>query len=87
MQKVNKKSMYRIKGKVPFESLLSVFTDTQAGKKLALWGRKKEEAEPFFLSIILLKPVQMGPYNSSGSNLQGLRDMGLHRETKPVENK
>lgn len=49
--------MYRIKGKVPFESLLSVFTDTQAGKKLALWGRKEEKVKPFYLFIILLKSV------------------------------
>lgn len=39
-QKANKRSMYRIKDKVPFESLLSVLTDIQAGKKLILWGRK-----------------------------------------------
>lgn len=29
----------------------------------------------------------MGPYNSSGSNLKGLRYRGLHKETKLVENK
>lgn len=49
--------MYRIKGKVPFESSLPVFTDTQAGKKLALMGRKEEKVESFFLFIILLKSV------------------------------
>lgn len=76
------------KGQAAFQSLLSVFTDTQAGKKQALWGRKEENhIQPFFLFIILLKSVQKGPQDSNGSNLKGLRHMGQHRETKPLENK
>lgn len=86
-KKANKRSTYRTKGKVPFESLLSVLTDTQAGKKMALWGRKEEKVQPFFLFIMLLKSVEVEAYNSSGSNLESLRCMGLHWETKLGENK
>lgn len=45
------------KGQGAFESLLSAFRDTQAGKTLALQGRKEEKVQPFFLFIILLKSV------------------------------
>lgn len=36
-------------------NLCFVFTDTQAGKKLALSGRKEEKVEPFYLFIISIK--------------------------------
>lgn len=81
-KKANKRSTYRTKGKVPFESLLSVLTDTQTGKKMALWGRKEEKVQPFFLFIMLLKSVEVEAYNSSGSKSQKFEMHGIALRNK-----
>lgn len=78
--------MYRIKGKVPFESLLSVLTNTQQTRN---WHFGEERKRKFSLSSSSSYCYSLRRWNHTIQvvAISSLRCMGLHWETKLGENK